>query len=96
MTECVADKPVLVMTWTGQDPSLPAIMLNSHTDVVPGLTYQNERERQEEPNRAIEGDKKGPEIARKRSKARKEPERESQREPERAIQTAIEGQREPE
>ena len=56
MTECVADKPVLVMTWTGQDPSLPAIMLNSHTDVVPGLTYQNERERQEEPNRAIEPD----------------------------------------
>jgi len=35
VTECVADKPVLVMTWTGEDPSLPAVMLNSHTDVVP-------------------------------------------------------------
>ena len=39
VTECVADKPVLVMTWIGQDPSLPAVMLNSHTDVVPGLAY---------------------------------------------------------
>ena len=41
MTECVADKPVLVMTWTGQDPSLPAVMLNSHTDVVPGLAFKH-------------------------------------------------------
>ena len=40
VTECVADKPVLVMTWTGQDPSLPSVMLNSHTDVVPGLDYE--------------------------------------------------------
>ena len=30
---------VMVMTfWTDQDPSLPAVMLNSHTDVVPGLS----------------------------------------------------------
>jgi len=35
VTECVDDKPVLVMTWVGQDPSLPTVMLNSHTDVVP-------------------------------------------------------------
>merc|ERR1711963_852374 len=34
-TECVAAKPVFVMTWPGQEPSLPAVMLNSHTDVVP-------------------------------------------------------------
>jgi len=35
VTECVAGKPVFVMTWPGQEPSLPAVMLNSHTDVVP-------------------------------------------------------------
>jgi len=29
------DRPILVATWTGQDPSLPSILLNSHTDVVP-------------------------------------------------------------
>ena len=34
-TACVPGKPILVMTWTGRDPSLPAVMLNSHTDVVP-------------------------------------------------------------
>lgn len=27
--------PIVVMTWEGSDPSLPSIMLNSHTDVVP-------------------------------------------------------------
>lgn len=27
--------PVVVMTWVGSEPSLPSIMLNSHTDVVP-------------------------------------------------------------
>ena len=33
---------VMVMTfWTDQDPSLPAVMLNSHTDVVPGLIMIN-------------------------------------------------------
>jgi aminoacylase len=31
ITECVAGKPILVMTWAGTDPSLPALMLNSHT-----------------------------------------------------------------
>ncbi|KAL5275999.1 ACY1 family protein [Megaselia abdita] len=28
-------KPILVMTWTGSQPDLPSIILNSHTDVVP-------------------------------------------------------------
>ena len=29
------DRPVLVLTWPGSDPSLPSLMLNSHMDVVP-------------------------------------------------------------
>ncbi|XP_011177293.2 aminoacylase-1 [Zeugodacus cucurbitae] len=29
------NKPILVMTWLGQEPELPTIMLNSHMDVVP-------------------------------------------------------------
>ncbi|XP_038213797.1 aminoacylase-1-like [Zerene cesonia] len=33
--EVVHKKPVLVMTWEGQEPSLPSILLNSHMDVVP-------------------------------------------------------------
>ncbi|XP_030021926.2 aminoacylase-1 [Manduca sexta] len=33
--ECVPKKPILVMTWTGEQPSLPSVMLNSHMDVVP-------------------------------------------------------------
>ncbi|CAG9819196.1 unnamed protein product [Phaedon cochleariae] len=28
-------KPVVVLTWTGKEPSLPTILLNSHMDVVP-------------------------------------------------------------
>jgi len=35
VTECVAGKPVVVVTWPGTHPALPAVMLNSHTDVVP-------------------------------------------------------------
>lgn len=35
VTECVPDIPIMVITWAGSDPSLPAVMLNSHTDVVP-------------------------------------------------------------
>jgi aminoacylase len=31
----VPGKPLLVMTWEGSDASLPSILLNSHTDVVP-------------------------------------------------------------
>jgi len=34
-TECTPGKPVLVLTWPGSSPQLPAILLNSHTDVVP-------------------------------------------------------------
>ncbi|KAJ7290862.1 hypothetical protein O6H91_21G044100 [Diphasiastrum complanatum] len=33
--EFVAKKPVVLLTWRGQDPSLPSILLNSHMDVVP-------------------------------------------------------------
>lgn len=29
------NRPVLILTWRGSDPSLPSIMLNSHLDVVP-------------------------------------------------------------
>ncbi|XP_030378115.1 aminoacylase-1 [Scaptodrosophila lebanonensis] len=30
-----ADNPVVVMTWIGLEPELPAVLLNSHMDVVP-------------------------------------------------------------
>ncbi|CAH4033947.1 unnamed protein product [Pieris brassicae] len=33
--EVVPHKPILVMTWEGQEPALPSILLNSHMDVVP-------------------------------------------------------------
>lgn len=33
--ECVEGKPIVIMTWRGQDESLPSILLNSHIDVVP-------------------------------------------------------------
>jgi aminoacylase len=33
--EFVEKKPIVVMTWLGTDPALPAVLLNSHTDVVP-------------------------------------------------------------
>ncbi|GAB2287726.1 hypothetical protein Dimus_022088 [Dionaea muscipula] len=29
------DKPILLLTWTGSNPSLPSILLNSHIDSVP-------------------------------------------------------------
>ncbi|XP_017876003.1 aminoacylase-1-like [Ceratina calcarata] len=32
---CHADKPIVILTWTGKDPSKPTILLNSHMDVVP-------------------------------------------------------------
>ncbi|XP_028142363.1 aminoacylase-1 isoform X1 [Diabrotica virgifera virgifera] len=31
----VAGKPIVIITWLGKEPSLPAILLNSHMDVVP-------------------------------------------------------------
>ena len=33
--EFVKGKPVILLKWPGSDPSLPSILLNSHTDVVP-------------------------------------------------------------
>ncbi|XP_066970090.1 aminoacylase-1-like isoform X1 [Macrobrachium rosenbergii] len=33
--ECIPGKPIVLMTIPGKDPSLPSILLNSHTDVVP-------------------------------------------------------------
>ncbi|XP_047309052.1 aminoacylase-1 [Impatiens glandulifera] len=33
--EFVSGKPVVILKWTGKDPNLPSILLNSHTDVVP-------------------------------------------------------------
>ncbi|KAL3695059.1 hypothetical protein R1sor_008710 [Riccia sorocarpa] len=35
VVEYVQGKPVVVFTWQGTEPSLPSILLNSHTDVVP-------------------------------------------------------------
>lgn len=34
------DNPVCVMTWTGSQPNLPSILLNSHMDVVPVFADQ--------------------------------------------------------
>ncbi|XP_063822557.1 aminoacylase-1-like [Ostrinia nubilalis] len=33
--EVVKTKPIVVLTWLGQDISLPSVLLNSHMDVVP-------------------------------------------------------------
>ena len=33
--QMVKDKPIILMTWEGTDPSLPTVLLNSHIDVVP-------------------------------------------------------------
>ncbi|KAK8562704.1 hypothetical protein V6N13_018728 [Hibiscus sabdariffa] len=33
--EFVEGKPIVLLKWPGSDPSLPSILLNSHTDVVP-------------------------------------------------------------
>ncbi|XP_047497947.1 aminoacylase-1-like isoform X4 [Penaeus chinensis] len=35
VVECVPGKPIVLMKLVGEDPSLPSILLNSHTDVVP-------------------------------------------------------------
>ncbi len=35
VVEMVPGKPVFLMTWEGEEPSLPSLLLNSHTDVVP-------------------------------------------------------------
>ncbi|KAJ8572099.1 hypothetical protein K7X08_008610 [Anisodus acutangulus] len=33
--EFVKGKPLILLKWAGKDPTLPSILLNSHTDVVP-------------------------------------------------------------
>lgn len=35
-----AKAPIVVMSWIGAQPTLPAIMLNSHMDVVPAYPEQ--------------------------------------------------------
>lgn len=35
--EPVKGKPILLATWQGKDPTLPALLLNSHYDVVPAM-----------------------------------------------------------
>ena len=34
-TEMVKGKPIFIMTWPGTNPDFPALLLNSHMDVVP-------------------------------------------------------------
>ena len=34
VTDICPGNPVFIMTWPGLEPELPAILLNSHTDVV--------------------------------------------------------------
>lgn len=38
--EYVTKKPVLLFSWAGREPSLPSVLLNSHTDVVPAETHK--------------------------------------------------------
>lgn len=33
--EVASGKPVVVITWSGSQPELPSLLLNSHMDVVP-------------------------------------------------------------
>jgi len=34
-------KPVVIITWLGQKPEMPSILLNSHMDVVPVYPVNN-------------------------------------------------------
>ncbi|XP_006659580.1 aminoacylase-1 [Oryza brachyantha] len=38
--ELVAGKPLLLLRWPGRRPSLPSVLLNSHTDVVPSEPHK--------------------------------------------------------
>lgn len=38
--EFVPGKPLVLLKWPGKDPSLPSILLNSHTDVVPSENHK--------------------------------------------------------
>jgi aminoacylase len=35
LQDSVENKPIVIATWVGSDPTLPSILLNSHYDVVP-------------------------------------------------------------
>ena len=35
IVELVDRRPILIATWKGADSTLPSVLLNSHTDVVP-------------------------------------------------------------
>nr|CAD7589797.1 unnamed protein product [Timema genevievae] len=36
----VEGKPIVVITWRGSEPALPAILLNSHMDVFPTSNFE--------------------------------------------------------
>lgn len=38
LTDSLPSKPIVVARWDGSEPDLPVVILNSHYDVVPGLT----------------------------------------------------------
>uniref|UniRef100_A0A1D1XEP2 N-acyl-aliphatic-L-amino acid amidohydrolase n=1 Tax=Anthurium amnicola TaxID=1678845 RepID=A0A1D1XEP2_9ARAE len=38
--EFVPGKPLVLLRWPGSDPSLPSVLLNSHTDVVPAEAHK--------------------------------------------------------
>nr|GME06413.1 aminoacylase-1 isoform X2 [Ipomoea batatas] len=40
IVEFVKGKPVVILKWPGKDSSLPTILLNSHTDVVPSEPHK--------------------------------------------------------
>ncbi|OZJ02963.1 hypothetical protein BZG36_04519 [Bifiguratus adelaidae] len=40
VVECAPGKPNVILTWEGADASLPTLLLNSHTDVVPVFPEQ--------------------------------------------------------
>lgn len=42
VVECVPGKPIVLMKLVGEDPSLPSVLLNSHTDVVPVFPVSQE------------------------------------------------------
>jgi aminoacylase len=36
--DIVPGHPIVLLKWTGTEPSLPSVVLNSHSDVVPAVT----------------------------------------------------------
>eukprot|EP00658_Telonema_sp_P-2_P021990 TRINITY_DN18775_c0_g1_i1.p1 TRINITY_DN18775_c0_g1~~TRINITY_DN18775_c0_g1_i1.p1 ORF type:complete len:287 (-),score=82.43 TRINITY_DN18775_c0_g1_i1:167-1027(-) len=53
--EFVPNKPVIILTWEGTDPSLGSVLLNSHYDVVPAFPEFWET-KPFEPHRRANGD----------------------------------------